>query len=251
MAFEQEKETFDRDGFVIVRQLLPTADFRELAGNLDRYVRAVVPTLPDSDAFYHDRDQPETLKQLQHMGGDPFFADYTKHPRWSELASALLGEPAHAKPPEWFNKPPGTEHPTPPHQDNYYFNLEPPSVATIWMALDSVDDENGCLRYVAGSHVPGVRPHDETKVLGFSQGIVDYGPQDTAKEVRVHLEPGDVVAHHGNTIHRAEPNRSPTRNRRAFAMVFEGVSSRRNEESYARYMETLKSQHEELGLETS
>jgi len=34
--------------------------------------------------------------------------------------------------PEWFNKPPATNHITPPHQDNYYFCLEPPNVVTIW-----------------------------------------------------------------------------------------------------------------------
>ena len=42
--------------------------------------------------------------------------------------------------------PPGVDHPTPPHQDNYYFNLKPLNVV-IWLALDDVDDENGCLRY--------------------------------------------------------------------------------------------------------
>src|SRR5262249_31933285 len=153
---------------------------------------------------------------------DPFFRDYTKHPRWVALARALVGEDAEATEPEWFNKPSGTEAPTPPHQDNYYFNLKPPNVVTLWMALDPVDEENGCLRYVAGSHRRGIRPHGRSNVLGFSQGITDYGPDDAAHEVQIHLRPGDVAAHHGETIHRAEPNRSAGRNRRAFAMVFRG-----------------------------
>ncbi len=45
MAYEQEKATFDRDGFVVVRQLLSPAEFRELTDNLDRYISEVVPTL--------------------------------------------------------------------------------------------------------------------------------------------------------------------------------------------------------------
>ena len=52
------------------------------------------------------------------------------------------------------------------------------------------------------------------------------------------------------TIHRAEPNRSQARNRRAFAMVYKGVSCRRDEASYARYQESAKQQHESLGLKT-
>jgi len=249
MAFEQEKQAYDRDGFVVVRQLLPADQLKELTDNLDRYVAEVVPTLSDEHAFYQDPAHPETLKQMQHMGVDSFFMNYSSQPVWNALAEALVGEAVEAKQPEWFNKPPGTDHATPPHQDNYYFNLKPPNVVTIWMALDHVDDENGCLRYVPGSHLEGVRSHDATAVLGFSQGITDYGALEEAKEVPLHLAPGDVVAHHGNTIHRAEANRAATRNRRAFAMVLRGESCRRDEQAYARYEAALKSQHDAMGLQ--
>jgi phytanoyl-CoA hydroxylase len=250
MTFEQYRAIFDRDGFVIVPQLLTPDEFVELCANLDRYIREVVPGLPDSAAFYIDKARPQTLKQMQHMGVDPYFRDYARHPKWVALAQALLGEAAEAQAPEWFNKPPGTQSPTPPHQDNYYFCLKPPSVLTIWMALDPVDEENGCLRYVAGSHRRGLRPHGRSNILGFSQGITDYGPEDEAREVQIHLRPGDVAVHHGETIHRADPNRSATRNRRAFALVFRGASCRRDEEAFARYQAALKAQHQQLGLQT-
>src|SRR5687768_16316974 len=98
------------------------------------------------------------------------------------------------------------------------------------MALDTIDDENGCLRYVRGSHLSAIRPHTSSSVLGFSQTIADFGNEsnDVAGEVAVHLQPGDVVVHHGNTIHRADPNRSLTRQRRAFAIVYRGLSCRRD-----------------------
>src|SRR5688500_9820994 len=250
MDFGDYKAAYDRDGFVIVRQLLPADEFTELTTQLERYIREVVPTLPDAHAFYDDKRRPETLKQMQHMGGDPYFADYRNHPTWTALAQALVGEEVNAMEPEWFNKPAGTDHVTPPHQDNYYFCLRPANVVTIWMALDVVDEENGCLRYVAGSHVRGIRPHGRSNVLGFSQGILDYGPEDRQREVQIHLQPGDVVAHHGNTIHRADANRSSTRNRRAFATVYKGVSCRRDEDAFARYQVQVKAQHEQMGLTT-
>ena len=238
---------YDRDGYVIVRQLLVPEAFAELASQLDRYVRDVVPTLPATDAFY-DREpaRPETLKQLHRMGQDAFFAAYRHNPQWVALAEALVGEAVTTDQPEWFNKPPLSRHGTPPHQDNYYFCLQPCHVVTLWMALDEIDEGNACLRYVAGSHLGPVRPHCRSAVLGFSQGITDFGPADEAREVPIRLHPGDVVAHHGNLIHRAEPNLSATRHRRAFAMVFKGVSCRRDEAAFARYSAAAQAQRAEL-----
>lgn len=250
MSFDRYQSDYARDGFVIVRQLLAPGDFARLNRELDRYIREVVPTLPDKHAFYDDKSRPETLKQLQHMDVDPFFREYKGHPTWSALARALVGEDVESMGPEWFNKPPETSKLTPPHQDNYYFCLKPPHVITIWMALDDVDDGNGCLRYVRGSHLEPIRPHSRSSVLGFSQGITDYGPADEAREELIHLAPGDVVAHHGNTIHRADANASATRHRRAFAMVLKGVSCRRDEDAFSRYQAALKQQHEQLGLTT-
>ncbi len=241
------KADFDRDGFVVVRQFLSGGELLELERELGRYIAQVVPTLADAHAFYHDRNDPGSLKQLQHMGCDPFFEAYRRNPHWRQLAARLLGEAADAQEPEWFNKPPGCDHPTPPHQDNYYFCLDPPNVATLWLALDDVDEDNGCLRYVAGSHRCGIRPHGRTEVLGFSQGITDYGSDDRNAERAVHLRVGDLVAHHGNTIHRADPNRTVDRHRRAFAMVFRGESCRRDEAAFSRYESALRLQHAGLG----
>ena len=142
------------------------------------------------------------------------------------------------------------EHGThdPPHQDNYYFKLEPCNVASVWVAVDPIDQENGTLRYVAGSHRAGVRPHGRTDILGFSQGVTDYTEADEEKEVALSLKPGDALIHHGWTIHRADPNTSTTRHRQVFAMVFQGESCRPNEEAKKAYSEALKSQHQELGV---
>jgi phytanoyl-CoA hydroxylase len=250
MSSELAKQSYDREGFVVVRQFLADAGLAELHANLERYIRDVVPTLAATEAFYQDYARPETLKQLQRMGCDSFFRDYVHHSKWTALAEALVGEPVCADQPEWFNKPPGTNHVTPPHQDNYYFCLTPPHVVTIWLALDAVDAENGCLRYVPGSHKRGFRTHAKSKILGFSQGITDYTPDDFSREVAVPLQPGDAVAHHGMTIHRADANLSTTRHRRSFAMVFKGTSCRRDEAAFARYSASAREQRQEMGLRT-
>ena len=63
----------------------------------------------------------------------------------------------------------------------------------MWLALDEVDEENGCVRYVRGSNHLNIRPHGRTGTLGFSQGITDYGTDnDLANEVALAAMPGDM-----------------------------------------------------------
>jgi phytanoyl-CoA hydroxylase len=240
------RQQFATEGFVVAPGFLDLSELAELRAHLERYVREVVPHLPDSKAFYVDRDRPETLKQLHGMSVDPWFASLREDPRWLGLGEDLLGESVTCHEPEWFDKPAGEAAPTPPHQDNYYFNLTPPQVLTIWLALDPTDEENGCLRYLPGSHREGLRPHGRSSILGFSQGITDYAAADREREIPIVLQPGDAVVHHGLMVHRADPNRSASRRRRAFAMVLQGVSCRRDEVPYARYLENLASQQGDL-----
>lgn len=242
---------YDTNGFIVMRSFLHGAALARLQSEIVRYIRNIVPHLSEADAFYEDRARPETLKQLNRMQQDPFFAELLTDARWLSAAEELLGESARAQGAEWFNKPAGTAHATPPHQDNFYFCFDPPQVLTMWLALDDVDAENGCLRYIPGSHRRGMRPHSRTRTLGFSQGIADYGDADRAAEVAINARPGDLLVHHGNTIHRADANCSATRQRRSFAIVFQGASCRRDEAVFQRYLASAAVQHRELGVETT
>ena len=66
-----------------------------------------------------------------------------------------------------------------------------------------------------------------------------------AREVMIELQAGDAVVHHGNTVHRADPNRSTTRHRPAFALVITGVSAEKSAEAEALY-EANRARHREI-----
>ena len=243
---------FERDGFVVIRELLPSAEMAQLRQNLDRYIRDVVPGLPDADAFYDDRERPETLKQLQRMGRDSYFEAYRGHPRWVDLAADAAGRAGGRR----ASRNGSTSRPARITSRRRIRTITisactPPRVLTIWLALDDVDAENGCLRYVAGSHQRGYRTHARSSILGFSQGIIDYGPDDFTREVAVTLRRG----RRGRPSRHDDPPRGCQSVRHPPSpLVRDGVQGglvpARRGRLFERYLASARQQHQELGLKT-
>ena len=233
---------FDRDGYVAIHPLFDAATMAEINRELERYIADIVPTMPDSEVYYEDRNDRSTLKQMQKMSVyDDYFRDLVETDVIHDLAAAALGEEAVVQNLQYFNKPAGIGQATPPHQDGYYFHLTPCKAVTGWLALEPVDHENGCIHYVRGSHKSGgFRPHGRSNVLGFSQGITDFGTD--ADKANTEAFPGDAgtfLMHDARTVHWAGANRSATRSRRALGFVYFGKSARIDQEAKAAYQAKL------------
>jgi phytanoyl-CoA hydroxylase len=247
MDLDALRAQFDEDGFVIVRGLFDEPELRELQQQIDRYINEVVPTLPQDAAFYDDYSKPETLRKMQALDRrDPWFHDFMNKGKHVPLLEHLLRDSFSPQGLEWFDKLPYDTNATPPHQDGFYWCRKPNNACSLWIALDPVDRDNGCLWYARGSHKNGVIPHVASGVLGFSQGLPGFDPA-TADAVPIELNPGDAVAHHAATIHWTDINRTP-RHRRAISTFCFGGSTVLDEEANARYKASLKAQLEQRGI---
>ncbi len=102
--------------------------------------------------FYEDKTNPASLKQIQRLHEhDGFFGEFFNG-KPKALAQELLGETVIGKNLQYFDKPSPTSLPTPAHQDGAYFAIMPNHAVTLWIPLDDVGGEQGCLSYVPGSH---------------------------------------------------------------------------------------------------
>ena len=238
----EQLEVFQQDGFGCVPQFLDLETQRDLLDHVQRFIDDVVPVIPSDQVFYEDKRDPLTLKQIQHLEThDPWFRDLFTDSPFSAIAESMLGTSCIPVNLQYFNKPPKTSHPTPPHQDGFYFMIAPCNAVTMWLALDEVDEQNGCVRYVRGSHRTGLLPHTQTATLGFSQGIKDYGDLQTIdQETPTRVFPGDLLIHHAMTIHRADANRSADRQRRALGFIYYGVDAKQDHLAHAAYQQRLK-----------
>lgn len=242
------EESFNRDGFVHMESCLSQEELGMAQRQIERYKRDIVPVLKSTEAFYEDHSRPSSLKQLQRMDQhDEWFSQFALQTRWLELAEQMLRQKVVLNGVEWFNKPKLSGKPTPPHQDGFYFCLKPDEAVTFWFAIDSVDEENGCLRYARRSHLGDIRPHGCSQILGFSQTILDFGDDDRADAYAALMKPGDMVAHHSRTIHWADGN-SSKRTRQSLALVFFSERAQRDKEAFGRYQDSVNQQHGENGI---
>lgn len=235
-------ESFRRDGYVYLPGFLDRSEIRDLEAALERVIVEKIQAMPSGQVVYEDSTDRSTLKQLQDLHlYDDFFGKVLFRSRFEQVARTLLADEPIGKTVEYFNKPPRIGKETPPHQDAFYFMLTPPEALTMWLALEDVDAENGCVRYVRGSHLRGMRPHSRTHTRGFSQAITDFGTAaDMAGEVAMPAKPGDLLIHHAMTIHRAEANKSQTRSRRALGLIYVAASAKEDVEAKEAYQRRLK-----------
>jgi len=95
------------------------------------------------------------------------------------------------------------------HQDATYMGLQPQNFVTPWVALSPSDEESGCMSVIPGSHLDGIRTHQDTfeenNLLTRGQNITDINEDEA---VNLILRPGQASCHHGKIIHGSRPNRS-------------------------------------------
>ena len=112
-----------------------------------------------------------------------------------------------------FCKPAFTGKAIPWHQDGQYWPIRPLATCSVWIALDDVSPENGCMRTIPGSHASGsVYRHRVTdrKDVVLDQGVEPSQFDDSTARDDV-LEAGQFSLHDVFLIHGSNANTSPRR----------------------------------------
>jgi ectoine hydroxylase-related dioxygenase (phytanoyl-CoA dioxygenase family) len=217
-SFDALRADYDRDGYVVVPDLLSAAqivDLREettaIATGKRGAILGVEPGNEKGEAALKKVlaiHFPHKASRLMHNA--------LKHPEVVGVLTALVGPDVKAMQSMLFVKnagKPGQAW----HQDEFFIPTRDRSLIGVWIALDDATIDNGCLWMQPGSHRHGViwptRPHGDDR---FDNGDEAHGfPYERESGVPVEVKAGGVAFFNGYTLHRSLDNKRPTGFRRA------------------------------------
>lgn len=150
-----ERASFERDGFVVVRGLLPT----DYAKDFRRYVESLLlersrtrDETRHAEARYGGDGRPAIIKITQLTETDARFQELASRDEIVDVIEDLLGPGARIFRDALIVKPAGSRGLFPYHQDAAYWDVDPPRFASCWMAVSDVPENGSCLKIIAGSH---------------------------------------------------------------------------------------------------
>lgn len=221
-----EVQRFRDDGFLVLPRLCGPDE-------LDR-IRAILRGLFEQRAGRDEGNQLDMLSpdragadavQPQLVKPGLYAPELMRTPHFGRvqaLARQLLGADAQFLFDHSILKPAGKLAATPWHQDEAHsddphFHHEQIS---FWMPLQDVSEQNGCMRYVPGSHRGPLLPHrspgDDPRIHALE---CLAGSFDESAAVARPVAAGGCILHAGRTLHSALPNRSAA-DRLAYVLVF-------------------------------
>jgi ectoine hydroxylase-related dioxygenase (phytanoyl-CoA dioxygenase family) len=194
---------FRRDGFLIVRGLIPRDEIAELRQHTDDLMQGNLPEqqeLAEHDGKHTERDALDrdnrqqavaTSRDLVKPPADlspeekaqhflrihmlhrklALHEKWLLHPRVLDVLEVIIGPDVLALQTMLFLKPPGK-----PgqgwHQDSYYIPTHPDTLCGAWIALDRADEYNGGLWFAKGSGAEPVYPPCPEVGYGFGDKLV-------------------------------------------------------------------------------
>lgn len=155
----------------------------------------------------------ETAKDIREWHEtSTYLYEIVMNPKIHDLVEGILGPNFYCWASSFFIKEPFSSATVGWHQDAYYWPMAPNHAVTVWLAFDDVDEENGGMKVVPGSHLHGILQHrrsvETTSILTLE---LETGTFNESDAVQFKLKAGEVSLHDDRCVHSSPSNPSPRR----------------------------------------
>ena len=221
MNYQQSKKTFfDRNGYLIVKELLnekeiieckreinrlqETAKLLNKSGTIENRDFQIEPFLKESDR----KLKSPVLRKIENTydHSDLFF-QLARHDQIVAIVKEILGPDLMLFRSTLMLKPAlhGSEHAF--HQDSSYWPIDPPNLVTISIAIDKSTPDNGCIKILPQSHRSRLREWGHIAMAPDSK----FAASNVASQpnpLEVPLDSGSALFFHSKLVHGSGPNTS-------------------------------------------
>jgi ectoine hydroxylase-related dioxygenase (phytanoyl-CoA dioxygenase family) len=167
----------------------------------------------------------ETAKDIREWHeSSQYLYEICMNPKIHDLVEGILGPNFYLWASSFFIKEPFSKETVGWHQDAYYWPMKPHNTVTIWLAFDDVDEENGGMKIIPGSHRAGLLQHkrqDQTDSILTLE--LESGTFSEADAVQFKLKAGEVTLHDDRAAHGSPANPS-SRRRAGLTMRYTGTN---------------------------
>ena len=230
---DADREAFERDGYVHLREVMSEPEMVELERVYDRFLRGEIAVagkdLNDMTTGEHGTDPAgyAVVNVMVPRRYYPAWRGNTFELRAASIARQLCGEGMTIDFDQLLAKGPGRDDAIFHwHQDQaYWIDTDDRRTATCWLAVDDSTLENGCMQFLPGSHRQPVRPHRPLHGDRSSSHtlVTDLRPDDVVRPVPIRR--GDITVHNEGVLHGSGGNRSATSYRRAYIVALRSEST--------------------------
>jgi ectoine hydroxylase-related dioxygenase (phytanoyl-CoA dioxygenase family) len=193
------------DGLVVPARRVPEQKLLELED--------AIPEILRSDPHHTPDRFPHLLRDVRFVTAVVRFAQTAEI---LDVVEQLIGSDIVLWGAGVFGKPPIRGKATPWHQDAAFLEyqaIRPLKLCTAWVALDDSTAENGCLRYIRGSHQRRIIYHHKicnTETLTLDLALDNYNWTEADLQCTA-LKRGQLSIHDVYLIHGSDANRSGKR----------------------------------------
>ena len=208
----QEITSYREDGLVIPAAYRVPDDVLEKIGHCYQKLLAENQNNPEFSADFILGPHLNTDSSYG-VKGDPIWLEFAMIPEILDMLEQIVGPDIILWGVTIFGKPANLGKSTPWHQDGDYYPIEPLETCTVWISLDGSTADQGCMRYIPGSHKNRqVYSHhfDHRDDYTLAQ-VIDDGQVDLDQARDIVLEPGQISIHDVYLVHGSGPNRSARR----------------------------------------
>lgn len=217
---EAEIARYHEEGLVIPDYRIPDDMLARMRAEVDDLIARHPDVRPEMLSGAHN-----PWGQSAKIVGSWAWLEFCRFPEIVDMVEQLIGPDIVLWGSQLFCKPAGHGMAVPWHQDGQYWPIEPLATVTVRIAIEDSLPENGCMRYLPGSHKDrSVVAHEivESADVAIKQQVADIDESKAKDDV---LHAGQISLHDVYLVHGSAENRSAKR-RSDYAIRYMPATSR-------------------------